>query len=122
MVVGGGVGRPPEATGGRRCQLPRTDFSPCRKPSPLPTPSGPLKLRLFGELRIGKVQTEKLEFREFICVHVSILVCMFSVTLFFHSWYVCHMIIVVGVTAKMSLEAFNWFEVFDAELQHVQRG
>ena len=49
VVVVGGSGRPLEAPGDHRGQLPRTDFGPCRESSPLPTPPGPLKLRLLGE-------------------------------------------------------------------------
>ena len=50
MVVGGGWlwwehGRPWEATEVGF----RTDSSQCRKSSLVPTPPGPLKLRLFGE-------------------------------------------------------------------------
>ena len=54
MVMGGGVGgprRPREATEAssraqRLAQLPKS--------SPLPTPPGPLKLRLFGELKASE--------------------------------------------------------------------
>ena len=46
--VGGGGGRPREATGGHRGQLARTDFGRQLESSPS-TPPGPLKVHLFGE-------------------------------------------------------------------------
>ena len=50
-MVGGGGGRPSEAPGGHSGHLPRTDFGPFRKSSLIPTPPGPPKLRLFGEVK-----------------------------------------------------------------------
>ena len=48
MVVGGGGGRPREASeASSRAQI----LAWLPRPSPLPTPPGPLKLRLFRELR-----------------------------------------------------------------------
>ena len=49
VVVGGGGGMPLDATGGHRGQFLRTDFGPCLESTPLPTPPGPLKLRLIGD-------------------------------------------------------------------------
>ena len=45
----GDHGRPLEATGDHRGKFPRTDFGLVSESGPLPTPTGPLKLRLFGE-------------------------------------------------------------------------
>ena len=55
QVVVGGPWRP----GGDRCQFPRTDFGPFRISSHLPTPLGPLKLRLFG----GNLSQWRIYFR-----------------------------------------------------------
>ena len=49
--MGGGGGRPLEATGGHTGQFPRTDAGPFCKSSPLSTPPESLKLRLFGGIR-----------------------------------------------------------------------
>ena len=46
ILKAGGPGRTP---GGHSGQFPPTDFGPLRKSSPLPTPPGPLKLRLLRE-------------------------------------------------------------------------
>ena len=51
MVVVGGGKMPLKATGGHRGQFPRTDLGPAAGIYfSRPTPPGPLKLRLLGEL------------------------------------------------------------------------
>ena len=81
MGLGGGGARPLEARGSHKGQFPRTDFDPFRTSTPLTTPPGPLKLRLFGELqRLPRISPG---FEEIHSNHISIIFLLTTTNAFY---------------------------------------